>query len=169
MAEPGYRKGVAMGGDLSARPAAAKAPVFMIAALRDPREAPLQRIQIIKGWLDGTPQEAVFDAACSNGQPPNAQTHRCDFAGVDFEPDVCAPREASGAAELRVRWQDPDFDPAQRAFYYVRVLQIPTCRWSTYDAARSGMAVPAHLPRTIQERAITSPIWYTPQLTRSQP
>jgi hypothetical protein len=162
LVETGYADGVAMGGDLPARAADAAAPSFLIVALRDPDETTLQRLQVIKGWLGETTEEKVYDVACSKGAMPDPQRHRCDFADADFEPDGCTPRASLGAAELRTRWQDPDFDPRQRAFYYVRVLQIPTCRWSTYDAAKLGIPVPTHLPRTIQERAITSPIWYAP-------
>lgn len=168
LVETGYALGVAMGGDLLPSPTADRAPRFLVSALKDPDEAPLQRIQIVKGWLGAEPQEVVYDVACSDGASPGADTHRCAFTGIDFEPKACTPTQGRGAAELNALWQDPDFDPRQKAFYYVRVLQIPTCRWSTYDAATLGIPVPAHLPRTIQERAITSPIWYTLSTTQSR-
>ncbi|MDX2166333.1 MAG: DUF3604 domain-containing protein [Deltaproteobacteria bacterium] len=164
----GYAAGVPMGGVLPRAPRGGGAPVFAISALRDPASgpssAPLQQVQIIKGWLDGTTShEKVYDVAAT----PAA-------TGVD--PATCAPRDDEGAASLCTVWRDPDFDPTQAAFYYVRVLQTPTCRWSTYacNAREVDCRDPAHVPaaladccdarypRTIQARAWTSPIWYAP-------
>jgi hypothetical protein len=159
----GYEKGVPMGGDLLARPTGASAPDFMVYALRDPEGANLDRIQIVKGWLDanGRTKEKVYDVAWSgdrspvNGKiPPVGNT--VDVANANWTNTI-------GAAELGVVWTDPDFDPKQKSFYYARVLEIPTPRWTTYDAFRYGIDLPEGTPATIQERAYTSAIWYTPE------
>jgi hypothetical protein len=155
-----YAVGVPMGGELAA---AAGAPRFMAWALRDPNGAPLQRLQIIKGWLDGGEgHEQVFDVACSDGGEVDPITHRCPDNGARVDLSDCSTSD-SGDAELRAAWRDPSFDPAQRAFYYVRVHENPTCRWSTWDALRSGVAPRPDLPTTIQERAWSSPIWVEPR------
>ena len=153
--------GVPMGGDIAGRSEAV--PAFLVWAARDAHSAPLQRAQIIKGWTeDGTAQEQVFDVACSDGLKVDPETHRCPDNGATVNLANCAVSEDHGAAELAAAWQDPTFDPAQRAVYYVRVLENPTCRWSTWDALRTGVAPRPDLHATIQERAWSSPIWYAP-------
>ena len=157
-----YSAGVPMGGQLAAR--AGQVPQFLIWALRDPRESWLQRAQIVKGWIDdkGT-HEQVFDVACSDGAVPDAGTHRCPDNGATVDISDCSVTLDKGAVELKTVWRDPAFDPAQRAFYYARVLQNPTCRWSTWDAVRAGVAPNPRVPATLQERAWSSPIWITPR------
>jgi hypothetical protein len=159
----GYSKGVPMGGDLMPKPEAAAAPSFMVYALRDAVGANLDRIQIIKGWLDqdGKTHEKVYDVAWSDGRKPGADGK---LPPVGNTVDVAKANwtNAIGASELAAVWTDPDFDPAERAFYYARVLEIPTPPWYVYDAFRYGIAVPEGAPTSQQERAYTSPIWYTP-------
>jgi hypothetical protein len=162
-AKYGYQGGVPMGGDLTKAPEE-NLPNFLINAVRDPDGANLDRIQIIKGWLDGEGQanESIYDVACSGGRKINAK-HRCE-APVG---NTVSVREASydnsiGEAVLQAYWKDPQFNPKQRAFYYVRVLEIPTPRWTTFDAKYFGVTLPHEVPAMIQERAYTSPIWYTP-------
>ena len=158
----GYEKGVPMGGDLRARKNDA-APSFMVYALRDPIGANLDRIQIIKGWLDanGKTHEKVYDVAWSSGREPDANGilppvgNTVDVANANWMNTI-------GASELGTVWVDPDFDPAQSAFYYARVLEIPTPRWVVYDAFRFGVEIPEEAETIGQERAYTSPIWYTP-------
>ncbi len=161
-AEIGYRKGVPMGGDLRAAPAG-KAPAFLVAALRDPVGANLDRIQIVKGWLDakGEPQEKVHDVAWSDGRKPGPDG-KLPPVGDTVDVANATWTNTIGAPELITAWKDPDFDPARRAFYYVRVIEIPTPRWTAYDAKRFGVKLPKEIPMTTQERAYTSPIWYTP-------
>jgi len=159
----GYRKGVPMGGDLTARPSGASAPTFMVYSLRDAQGANLDRIQIIKGWLGdgGETHEQVYDVAWSGGRsvgsdgklPPVGNT--VDAANANWTNTI-------GASELGTVWTDPDFDPDQSAFYYARVIEIPTPRWSTYDAFRFGIPIPDGVSASTQERAYTSPIWYDP-------
>ena len=163
-AEIGYAKGVPMGGDLHRAPAG-KAPTFLVAALKDPIGANLDRLQVVKGWLDakGDTHEKVYDVAWGD-----AATRRPGPDGklppVGNTVDV---KDASwtntiGDPELITVWKDPDFDPSLRAFYYVRVLEIPTPRWTAYEAKRFGITMPKEVPMVTQERAYTSPIWYTP-------
>jgi len=151
----GYEKGVPMGGDLRG---SGDAPTFMVYALRDVIGANLDRIQVIKGWLDaeGNTHETVYDVAWSSGREPNAKGV---LPPVGNTVDVAAANWTNtiGAAEL-----DPDFDPQQSAFYYARVLEIPTPRWVVYDAFRYGVEIPEDAETTHQERAYTSPIWYSP-------
>lgn len=157
-----YGAGVPMGGELYGG-AEGETPAFAVWAMRDPLEAPLQRVQIIKGWIDNDGRhEQVYDVGCSDGLRVDPVTHRCPDNGADVDLASCAISADAGADELRATWSDPDFDPDQLAFYYVRVLQNPTCRWSTWDALRSGVEPRRDLPKTIQERAWSSPIWYTP-------
>lgn len=159
-----YASGVAMGGDLTA--AAKGAPTFMVWAARDAQSAPLQRVQIIKGWLkDGETHERVFDVACSDGLAVDPTSHRCPDNGAKVNAADCAISADRGAVELKTVWQDPEFDPTQKAFYYARVLENPTCRWSTWDALRAGVAPRDNLDRLIQERAWSSPIWISPRET----
>ena len=159
----GYQKGVPMGGDLSAMPSGASAPNFMVYALRDPQGANLDRIQIIKGWLDpnGETQERVYDVAWS-GNRRIGSDDKVPPVGNTVDVDNANWTNTIGAAELGIVWTDPDFDPNQKAFYYARVIEIPTPRWSTYDAFRFGIPIPEGAPTSTQERAYTSPIWYTP-------
>ncbi len=155
-----YAAGVPMGGDLSV--AADTDPEFIVWVTQDPLDAPLQRAQIIKGWIeDGSAKEQVFDVACSNGLAVDPATHRCPDNEATVNVEDCSTT-GTGAAEMKVKWQDPDFNPETGAFYYVRVLQNPTCRWSTWDAIRAGVKPRGDLHATIQERAWSSPIWYTP-------
>ncbi len=157
-----YQGGVPMGGDLAAAPAG-KAPTLMVMALRDANSAPLQRIQVVKGWVSGgQTHERVFDVACSDGIVPDAATHRCRDNGASVNLSDCSISQDKGASELRTTWRDPEFDPAAAAFYYVRVLENPVCRYSQRDALRINAPHPDNVPKTIQERAWTSPIWYTP-------
>ncbi len=157
-----YAAGVPMGGDLE--PSAGETPGFLVWALADPQSAPLQRIQIVKGWIDaaGEPREEVYDVACSDGGRVDASTHRCPENGASVDLSDCSISEGVGAGELRTLWRDPDFDVHHRAFYYARVLENPTCRWSTWDALRAGTAPRPDLHATIQERAWSSPIHLHP-------
>jgi len=161
-ARHGYEVGVPMGGDLSDAPRG-KRPTLLVRALRDPDGANLDRVQIIKGWVDaeGETQEQVYDVACSGGR--KIVRGKCKGA-VGNTVDVAKATYANSIGEpfLQTAWQDPDFDPELRAFYYVRVLEIPTPRWTTYDAAFFGVDLPDGIEPTHQERAYTSPIWYTP-------
>ena len=162
MARKAYNSSVAMGSDLS--PNNNQAPKFLVWAVRDPLAAPLQRIQIIKGYVkDGEHHEMVYDAACSDGLSVNPETNRCPDNGASVDLADCSISGDVGAAELKNVWTDPDFDSAQEAFYYVRVLENPTCRWSTWDAMRAGVEPRSDLAKTIQERAWSSPIWYRGQ------
>ena len=156
-----YTGGVAMGSDLIG--AANQQPSFIAWVARDPNSAPLQRLQIIKGWIeDGRPQELVYDVACSDGGVVDANSYRCPDNGAQVNLSDCRISAGLGAAELRARWQDPDYDPSQNAFYYVRAMENPSCRWSTWDAVRAGVEPRADMPTTIQERVWSSPIWITP-------
>jgi hypothetical protein len=159
----GYRKGVPMGGDLPARPAGKKAPVFMVGALRDTWSGNLDRIQIIKGWIDdqGERQERVYDVAVSDGRTIGADGRCKTPVGNTVNVADASYLNTIGDAELRAVWTDPDFDPKHRAFYYARVLEIPTPTWPAYDSKRFGVTMPDTVPMFGQERAYTSPIWYT--------
>jgi len=158
----GYAKGVPMGGDLKAA-AAGKAPSFLVVARRDPDGANLDRIQIVKGWLDakGVPQEKVYDVAWSGNRRPG-KDGKLPAVGNTVNVPEASYTNSIGAPYLAAHWKDPGFDPKLRAFYYVRVLEIPTPRWTTYDAKFFKVALPKDVPASIQERAYTSPIWYTP-------
>jgi hypothetical protein len=158
----GYEKGVPMGGDLLPSDGQG-APTFMAYALRDPIGANLDRIQIVKGWLgaNGETQERVYDVAWSPGREPDADGV---LPPVGNTVDVPAANWTNtiGASELGAVWTDPDFVPGQRAFYYARVIEIPTPRWIVYDAFSFGVEIPEGAETVHQERAYTSPIWYTP-------
>ncbi len=157
----GYRKGVPMGGDLQNAPKG-KAPQFMVYALRDEIGANLDRIQIVKGWSEGkATHEKVYDVAWSDNRQPDSKG-KLPSVGNTVDVKNANWTNTIGAAELATVWEDPDFDPKQRAFYYARVIEIPTPRWSTYDAFRFGTEIPQGAPTSTQERAYTSPIWYTP-------
>ena len=158
----GYAHGVAMGSVLNGT-AADTAPDFLIWAMRDPNSGWLQRAQIVKGWIaDGEPREQVFDVACSDGLAPDPRTHRCPDNGARVNPADCSISRDTGAVELRAVWTDPAFDRRQRSYYYLRVLENPSCRWSTWDALRLDIAPNPALPATHQERAWSSPIWFDP-------
>ncbi|MFN8624745.1 MAG: DUF3604 domain-containing protein [Candidatus Binatia bacterium] len=158
----GYEKGVPMGGDLRAA-AQAKAPTFVAWATRDPDSAPLQKIQIVKGWIaDGKNMERVYDVVCSDGILPDPKTGVCRDNGATVDLASCTPSPGKGAGELSVTWTDPAFEPKQRAVDYARVLEDPVCRWSTHDALALHLDPPKGPPPTVKERAWTSPIWYTP-------
>ena len=163
-AKTGYLGGVPMGGELMAAPDS-KATRFMVRALRDPDGANLDRVQIIKGWLDsgGKLQEKIYDIACSDGRTIGAN-NRCDgTVGSTVNVAAASYTNDIGDALLMAYWEDPDFDAEERAFYYVRVLEIPTPRWTTYDAAfYDNVELPEGVPAEQQDRAYTSPIWYTP-------
>ena len=162
-AAQGYRRGVPMGGDLLQAPEG-KAPSFMVRALRDPDGANLDRIQIIKGWLDaeGETHERIYDVAVSDGRKIGPEGRAIDPVGSTVDVEKATYTNTIGDALLAAYWMDPDFDPGEPAFYYVRVLEIPTPRWTTYDAAFFGIERPDNAPATVQDRAYTSPIWYTP-------
>ncbi|MFM7272563.1 MAG: DUF3604 domain-containing protein, partial [Gammaproteobacteria bacterium] len=158
-----YAGGVPMGGDLPARPADATAPHFLIRAARDPDGANLDRVQVIKGWLgpDGRHLEKIFDVAWGGDRAIDPATGKLPPVGSTVDVPAATYQNTIGAAELDVLWTDPEFDPATPAFYYVRVLEIPTPRWSTYDA--HVLKVDAPDPKVLQERAFSSPIWYSPR------
>ena len=158
----GYRRGVPMGGDLRDAPSG-RAPSFMIRALRDPDGANLDRVQIIKGWLDsdGETHERIYDVAVSDGRQIGADGRAREPVGSTVDIATATFTNTIGDALLAAHWTDPDFEPSEHAFYYVRVLEIPTPRWTTYDAAFFGIDLPDNVPATIQDRAYTSPIWYT--------
>jgi hypothetical protein len=162
VARVGYAKGVPMGGDLAAAPKA-KPPSFLIHAAKDPLGANLERVQIVKGWLgsDGQARERVYDVAWAGERVAGADGKLPPLAStVDLSSGEATG--ASGAAQLAAVWRDPEFDPAQRAFYYVRALQVPTPRHTLYDALALKREHPARPPAVIQERAYSSAIWYTP-------
>ena len=162
LAQVGERRGVPMGGELAAPAGRREAPRLLARALQDPREAPLERLQVVKGWLDaqGETHEAVYDIGCASGGVPDAETARCPTRSLPPDLADCSYDASRGAPQLSAFWEDPDFDPGERAYYYVRVLQIPTCRWSSWDALRLGVPPPEGVPAWIQERAVSSPIWY---------
>ncbi|MBW7471016.1 DUF3604 domain-containing protein [Marinobacter sp. F4218] len=163
-AKTGYLRGVPMGGDLTQAPEG-KSPTLMIRALRDADGANLDRVEVIKGWMDaaGKLHERVYDVLCSDERVINDQ-HRCKTpVGNSVDVKTATYNNSIGDALMMAFWKDPDFDPNQRAFYYVRVLEIPTPRWTTYDAAFFGTELPKDVEPTHQERAYTSPIWYSPK------
>jgi hypothetical protein len=150
-----------MGGDLKKSD---KAPSFLVRALRDPDGANLDRMQMIKGWLDneGESHERVHDLAVSGDRTIGADGRSRTPVGNTVDVKAATYDNSIGAAWLHAHWTDPDFDPSQKAVYYVRVIEIPTPRWTTIDAKVFGVKRPENVPATIQERAYTSPIWYNP-------
>jgi hypothetical protein len=162
VAAAGYGKGVPMGGDLQAA-AADQAPTFLVAAMKDPESGNLDRIQIVKGWVDaqGARQEKVYDVVWSGERKPGADG-KLPAVGNTVDVANATYTNSIGAPQLTAVWKDPQFDPGLRAVYYVRVLEIPTPRWSAYDAKRFKVKLPSDARMTTQERAYTSPIWYTP-------
>jgi hypothetical protein len=159
----GYSKGVPMGGDLKNAPAG-KAPTFLVAALKDPIGANLDRYQIVKGWVDasGELREKVYDVAWS-GARKIGPDRKLPSVGDTVDVANATYTNSIGAPELIAVWKDPDFDPSQSAFYYGRVIEIPTPRWTAYDAKYYGITPPPEVPLKHTERAYTSPIWYTPR------
>ncbi len=159
----GYARGVPMGGDLPAAPAGA-IPSFIVWAMKDPNSGNLDRVQLVKGWVDadGQQHEQIYDVVWSDERTMDAETGRLAAVGNTVDASTATYSNSIGDAELFAVWSDADFDARQHAFYYLRVLEIPTPRWSTRDAVALGMAIPEGLPAVIQERAWSSPIWYTP-------
>jgi hypothetical protein len=163
LVEIGYSKGVPMGGDLTQAPQG-KSPSFLIRAVKDPNGANLDRVQVIKGWRDrdGKLHEKVHDVGLSDGRVPDANG-KAPPVGSTVDVKNASYRNSIGDPELAVVWNDPDFNPAELAFYYVRVIEIPTPRWTAYDAKHYGITdLPDDVPMVTQDRAYTSPIWYTP-------
>lgn len=163
-AATGYSKGVPMGGDLS-HATADQSPTFLVAALKDPIGANLDRVQIIKGWLDrkGNVHEKVYDVAWGDAdqRQPDADG-KLPPVGDTVDVETATWTNTIGATELITVWKDPDFDPEQSAFYYARVIEIPTPRWTAYDAKLLGSEPLPGTRMKVQERAYTTPIWYTP-------
>ncbi len=160
--EKAYKGGVPMGRDLPKK--SGKAPTFAVWALKDPDSGNLDRVQIIKGFVNkwGRTDEKVYDVVWSDNRKPDAKTGKLPSVGNTVDVKKATYTNNIGDSQLSAVWTDPDFDPKQRALYYVRVLEIPTPRWSTYDSVKSGLPIPEGIPASIQERAWSSPIWYTP-------
>src|SRR5262245_51858245 len=157
----GYAKGVPMGGDLPAMQG--KAPSFVVWAVKDPTSGNLDRIQIVKGWAkNGQSFEKIFDVVWAGNRKPDRYSGKLPAIGSTVDIAKASYSNTIGAVELKAVWSDPEFDPALDAFYYARVLEIPTPRWTTIQAKQLGIAPPDLVPATVQERAWTSPIWYTP-------
>jgi hypothetical protein len=158
----GYAKGVPMGGDLTKAPSG-KSPTFLVAALKDPIGGNLDRIQVVKGWVDGggKRQEKVYDVIWSGDRKPGADG-KLPAVGSTVDVEHAVYTNTIGAPELITVWKDPEFNPRLRAVYYARVIEIPTPRWTCYDAVRFGVKMDPKVPMTTTERAYTSPIWYTP-------
>jgi hypothetical protein len=166
-----YASGVTMGADLTSNGVDGEsttlqhgAPQFVLWAQADANSAPLQRLQIVKGWIDaaGETHEDVIDVACAGGVAVNPATNRCPDNGATVNLSDCSFSAKTGDAELRTVWTDPNFDANERAFYYARVLENPTCRWNTWDAIKAGTVPRSDLAATLQERAWSSPIQYMP-------
>lgn len=159
----GYTRGVPMGGDLPAKPENVKAPTLMVWAMKDPESGNLDRIQVVKGWYqNGYSWEKIYDVAWSDDRQPNATTGKLPAVGNTVDVKNATYTNTIGDSQLKAVWTDPDFDPALHAVYYVRVIEIPTPRWTTYDAKELGIDPLPDVPASIQERAWSSPIWYTP-------
>jgi hypothetical protein len=167
-----YAGGVPMGRDLPPRKDAelANAPSFAVWALKDPNSGNLDRVQVVKGWTNpttGYPKEKIYDIAWSDHRQPDPKTGKLPPVGNTVDVTTASYKNTIGDSLLSTVWTDPDFDPDIKAVYYVRVLEIPTPRWSTYDAARNHLPLPTGVPATIQERAYSSPIWYTPEALKT--
>lgn len=166
-----YAGGVPMGGDLAQ--AEGKVPSFVVWAAKDPADGNLDRIQIVKGWTkDGQIFEKIFNVAWSGDRQPDPATGKLPSVGNTVDITKATYTNDIGSVELKAVWTDPEFDPSQHAFYYARALQIPTPRWSTYDAAKLGILPPGEAPATVQERAWSTPIWYTPteaEIAKAEP
>ena len=162
-AQAGYEKGVPMGGELGSAPVG-RAPTFLVAALKDALSGNLDRIQIIKAWLDddGDAKERVYDVAVSDGRTIGPDGRCKTPVGNTVDVARATWTNTIGDPELIAVWTDPDFDAGQSALYYARVIEIPTPRWTAYEAMRFGITMPPEAEMTTQERAYTSPIWYTP-------
>ena len=152
-----------MGGDLAEAPDGGT-PSFLVAALKDPLSGNLDRIQIVKGWMDdrGDLHERIYDVAVSDERKIDADGRCRTPVGNTVDVERATWTNTIGDSELITVWSDPEFDPEQSAFYYARVIEIPTPRWTAYEALRFGVDMPEEVPMTTQERAYTSPIWYTP-------
>jgi len=163
--EKAYKKGVPMGQDLPKK--SGKAPTFAVWALKDPESGNLDRIQIVKGFINkwGRTDEKIYDVAWSDDRKPDAKTGKLPPVGNTVDVKTASYTNDIGDSQLSAVWTDPDFDPKEKAVYYVRALEIPTPRWTTYDSVKSGLPIPEGIPKTIQERAWSSPIWYTPEET----
>jgi hypothetical protein len=165
-----YADGVPMGQDLRNKPSDAKGPTFAIWAQKDPESGNLDRVQVIKGWSSkktGFPQEKIYDVTWSDNRKLDAKTGKLPPVGNTVDKKTATYTNDIGDSQLSVVWTDPDFDPKIKAVYYVRVLEIPTPRWSTYDSARNNLPLSKDVPATIQERAYSSPIWYTPEAMKT--
>ena len=168
-----YADGVPMGQDLPKKPSngkASKAPTFAIWAMKDPESGNLDRIQIVKGWANpstGFPMEKVYDVTWSDNRKPDAKTGKLPPVGNTVDTKKATYTNDIGDTQLSVVWTDPDFDPKMKAVYYARVLEIPTPRWSTYDSARNNLPLSKDVPSSIQERAYSSAIWYTPEAMKT--
>jgi hypothetical protein len=163
-AKVGYAKGIPMGGDLTAVPKGKTAPTFLVAARKDPLSGNLDRIQIIKGWMDSKDElyEKVYDVAWSDNRKPDAKG-KLPSVGNTVNVKKATWTNTIGDSELITVWTDPDFDASQSAFYYARVIEIPTPRWTAYESKYYNITMPKKVPMTTTERAYTSPIWYTPK------
>jgi hypothetical protein len=162
-----YKNGVPMGQDLPSK--TAKAPTFAVWALKDPDSGNLDRVQIVKGWSNpksGWPEEKVYNVVWSDNRKLNAKSGKLPPVGNTVDVKTATYKNTIGDSLLSTVWTDPDFDPKIKAVYYARVLEIPTPRWSTYDSARNNLPLPTTVPSSIQERAYSSPIWYTPEPTQ---
>jgi hypothetical protein len=158
-----------MGGDLPFRPAGAGAPSFIVQAVKDPDGANLDRIQIVKVWLEGGDyKEKVFDVALSGGRKVDPRTGKAPAVGSTVDLKTATYKNTIGAATLQTVWRDPEFDAAKPAVYYLRALEIPTPRWTTYLAVKRNLPIPTTSPATLQERAYSSPIWFTPPAAQSR-
>lgn len=164
LADAGYGKGVPMGADLPKAPAGAKAPTFMVAAMKDPQGGNIDRIQIIKGWVDksGKTFEKIYDVVWSDAARRKMRNGKVPPVGDTVDVATATWRNSIGEPELSAVWKDPDFDPAIRAFYYARAIEIPTPRWTAYDQVRFNVKMSKDVPMKHQQRAWASSIWYTP-------
>jgi hypothetical protein len=159
----GYARGVPMGGDLrAARPG--QVPEFLIAAMKDPQGANLDRVQVVKGWIDGSGKthEKIYNVVWSDAAKRKLVAGKLQPVGDTVDVATASYKNSIGAAQLVGRFRDPSFDPRQRAFYYIRVLEIPTPRWTAYDAVKYKVKMAPEVPMKHQERAVSSPIWYNP-------
>jgi len=163
-----YAGGVPMGHDMAPKPGGVKGPTFAVWAQKDPESGNLDRVQIIKGFINrwGRTDEKIYDVALSDDRKADKKTGKVADVGNTVDIKKATYTNDIGDTQLSTVWTDPDFDPKQKAVYYVRVLEIPTPRWTTYDAARNNLPLPTDVPATIQERAWSSPIWYTPEVAK---
>ena len=164
IAAAGYERGVPMGGVLEAKVGEQRPATFLVEAIQDPREAPLERLQLVKAWVDasGKAREKVYDIACAGGLQADPKTHRCATPSKPPDLSTCQIAAGQGQSQLAAAVAAPDYQGGERSFYYVRVLQVPTCRWSSWDAIRLGVERPTGAVAWLQERAVTSPIWIEP-------